>query len=503
MAGEQATDRLVGERYALRRVIGRGGVGQVWEAEDTVLGRAAAIKEVALPDRLTETEREGVRARVMREARAAARLNHPRSVTVFDVIEEDGRLWLVMELVDGETLAERVQRSGPMSPAEAAEVGLQVLDALEHAHAEGVVHRDVKPSNVLVLPEGAVKLTDFGIASLADDARITSTGMVLGSPSYMAPEQATDAGATPATDLWGLGAALYFAVEGVGPFDRGEPLPTMHAVVHEDARPPTRAGALAGTIDALLAKDPLTRPSVEETRQLLQGVASGGEPTQPSSSQTEAMPAPEPEPTPVPVTVDERPPLLTAAPTSRRAWLVPAALLAAVALIAAVVALAGRDSGRDGGGGASPDTTAARSAAGTQTYVDPTTGYRVSYPDGWRVSRPGGNRVDFRDPDSSTYLRVDWIKPPGASPVGAWRAQSSSFRSRYPDYRELSIEAVSFKGFDGARWEYTYSGQHASNLGFVTPEYGFALNFQTRASDWEDSQDLREQLEDGFRPPAK
>ncbi|MEY2476560.1 MAG: eukaryotic-like serine/threonine-protein kinase [Actinomycetota bacterium] len=481
MAGEQATDRLVGDRYALRRIIGRGGVGQVWEATDTVLGRAAAVKEVALPDRLTETEREAVRARVMREARAAARLNHPRSVTVFDVVEEDGRLWLVMELVDGETLNERVQRLGPLSPVEAAAVGLQVLGALQHAHAEGVVHRDVKPSNVLVLPDGAVKLTDFGIASLTDDARITSTGMVLGSPSYMAPEQATAADAGPATDLWGLGAALYFAVEGVGPFDRGEPLPTMHAVVHEEARPSTRAGALAPVVTALLAKDPGARPSVAETRRLLEAVA----------TERTAVAAPEP-----------LPPAPEPLPPARR-WLVPVALLAAVVLIGAVAALAGRSD--DGNGGRSPATTAAPAAAqaDVQTYVDEATGYRISYPEGWRVSRPGGNRVDFREPGSSTYLRVDWIKPPGSSPVGAWRSQSASFRSRYGDYREISIESTTYKGFDGARWEYTYSGQHASNLGFVTPEYGFALNFQTRAGDWDDAQDLRERLEEGFRPPTK
>ena len=474
-------------------------MGQVWEAEDTVLGRPAAVKEVDLPERLTDAERETVRSRVMREARAAARLNHPRSVTVFDVLEEDGRLWLVMELVDGETLAERVKRVGPMAPAQAAAIGLQVLDALEHAHAEGVIHRDVKPSNVLVLPDGAVKLTDFGIAALADDTRITSTGMVLGSPSYMAPEQATDAGASAATDLWGLGAALYFAVEGVGPFDKGEPLPTMHAVVHDEPRPAAGAGALGPAITALLAKDPEQRPSTEETRRLLERVDSGGETTQLAPPVTAPEPQAQTEPAP-----QAEPGIRTRGNTPRSyAGLgIGVALLAAVALIAAVVALAGRG---DDGGGERTATTAAPSApaAGMQTYVDETTGYRVAYPKGWRVSRPGGNRVDFRDPDSPAYLRVDWVKPPGSSPVGAWRTQSASFRSRYGDYRELSIEAVTFKGFEGARWEYTYAGQRASNLGFVTPTYGFALNFQTSAGAWDDAQDLREQLEEGFRPPAR
>jgi hypothetical protein len=185
-------------------------------------------------------------------------------------------------------------------------------------------------------------------------------------------------------------------------------------------------------------------------------------------------------------------------------------VLSAVAVIAVVVALAGRAD--DERGGSTTATTAAPAQSGSQsrsrgadtrTYVDEATGWRLVYPADWRVSRPGGNRVDFRAPGSSTYLRVDWIKPPGDSPVGAWRAQSASFEARYRDYRELSIEDTTYKGFDGARWEYTYAGQHASNLGFVTPEYGFALNFQTRASDWDDAQDLRKELEEGFRPPSK
>ena len=494
MASEQTTRGLVGERYALRRIIGRGGVGQVWEAEDTVLGRAAAIKEIDLPDRLTDEEREAVRSRVMREARAAARLNHPRSVTVFDVVEEDGRLWLVMELVDGETLAERVRRAGPMSPSEAAAIGLQVLGALRHAHAEGVVHRDVKPSNVLVLPDGSVKLTDFGIASLTDDARITSTGMVLGSPSYMAPEQATDAGAGPATDLWGLGATLYYAVEGVGPFDRGEPLPTMHAVVHEDARPSALAGPLEPAITALLAKDPGARPSADRARALLEQVAQPDADTA-TTPFSAAKPAPR---------------AGLAAQNDRPRWVVPAALVVAVALIAAVVALSTRDPGETRDASSSPSAQEEPGASDEgapqsdgRTYVDEATGYRFTYPEGWRVVKPGGNRVDFRAPDGVTYLRVDWVRPPGHSPVGAWRAQSESFRSRYADYREIEIESTTFRGFDGARWEYSYSGQRASNLGFVTPRYGFALNFQTAAGRWDRSQDLRRQLEDGFRPPSK
>ncbi|MEY2568493.1 MAG: eukaryotic-like serine/threonine-protein kinase [Actinomycetota bacterium] len=500
MAGEQATRGLVNGRYALRAVIGRGGVGQVWEAEDTVLGRAAAIKEVALPDRLNDDEREAVRARVMREARAAARLNHPRVVTVYDVVEDDNRLWLVMELVNGETLAERVRRAGPLTPHEGAAVGLQVLDALEHAHRQGVVHRDVKPSNVLVLPDGSVKLSDFGIASLTDDPRITSTGMVLGSPSYMAPEQATDGESGPATDMWGLGATIYYAVEGVGPFDRGEPLPTMHAVVHEDARPGVRTGALGEPIAALLAKDPAARPSATRTRTLLQ-----------ASTAAPAV-AVAPAPTVDATKVEDTPPAVRIA-AARPRWFLPAVLVGLLVLLvgAAVLARATDRAATPASTGGSTATTAAPAtqqtqrapSGGTKTYIDPATGYRLAYPSGWQVVRPGGNRVDFRKPGSSTYLRVDWIKPPGASPVDAWKQQSASFRARYGDYRELAIASATYQGHRGARWEYSYSGQHAVNLGFVTDTYGFALDFQTAESEWSASQGLWRQLQRGFTPPAK
>jgi hypothetical protein len=421
---------------------------------------------------------------------------------VYDVVEDDNRLWLVMELVDGETLAERVRRAGPLTQHEAAAVGLQVLDALEHAHREGVVHRDVKPSNVLVLRDGSVKLSDFGIASLTDDPRITSTGMVLGSPSYMAPEQATDGESGPATDLWGLGATLFYAVEGVGPFDRGEPLPTMHAVVHEAARPGVRAGALGVPIDALLAKDPAARPSAARTRTLLQATtAAPAVAVAPAATVDATM-------------VEDTPPAVTRIATTpgRPRWFLPAVLVGLLVLLvgAAVLARAHR-AATPASTGASTATTATPAtqqtqrapSGGTTTYVDPTTGYRLAYPSSWQVVHPGGNRVDFRKPGSSAYLRVDWIKPPGASPVDAWKQQSVSFGHRYGDYRELAITPVTYQGHQGARWEYTYSGQHAVNLGFVTDTYGFALNFQTAAGDWSASQGQWRQLQRGFTPPAK
>jgi serine/threonine protein kinase len=234
---------LVANRYRLDEVIGSGAVGRVWRGQDTVLRRAVAVKEVPLPQHLMDDEREALRARVMREAQAAARIHHPGSVQVFDVVDEAERVYLVMELVDELTLADVVATHGPLTPEATAAVGVELLGALEAAHRVGIVHRDVKPRNVMVLPNGGVKLADFGIASLRDDPRLTKTGMVLGTPSYMAPEQALGEEAGPASDLWGTGALLYYAVEGEPPFDRGEPIATLHAVVTGEPRASARAGA--------------------------------------------------------------------------------------------------------------------------------------------------------------------------------------------------------------------------------------------------------------------
>ncbi|MDP9406015.1 MAG: serine/threonine protein kinase, partial [Actinomycetota bacterium] len=258
--------RRIADRYELRNPLGRGGMGVVWLAEDTTLQRRVAVKEVAFLAALDAREREAGRARVMREARAAARLNHPNVTAVYDVVQDEGRAWIVMELVDAPTLADLVARDGPLDPPRAAAIGLAVLDALEAAHAEGIVHRDVKPGNVMVAASGRVKLTDFGVAAVQGDPKITMTGLIVGSPSYMAPEQAREGEATPATDLWGLGATLYYAVEATPPFDRGHTMATLNAVVHEPPRPPTRAGALAPVVSRLLAKDPGLRPAGRELR---------------------------------------------------------------------------------------------------------------------------------------------------------------------------------------------------------------------------------------------
>ena len=282
---EPAADRLVADRYALRAPLGRGGMGVVWRAQDAVLGREVAVKEVVFPPTMAEEERRPAQARVMREARAAARLNHPSAVTLYDVVQDGGGTFIVMELVNAPTLADLVRAGGPLPVARVAEIGAQIASALEAAHAAGIVHRDVKPGNVMVPDRGMAKLADFGIASLQGDPQLTSTGLVIGSPAYMAPEQARGEESGPPVDFWALGATMFYAVEGEPPFDRGTSIATLAAVVNDPPRAPRRAGPLASLITALLAKDPGSRPSGPELRAELSRLAAV-----PASPPTEVLP---------------------------------------------------------------------------------------------------------------------------------------------------------------------------------------------------------------------
>jgi eukaryotic-like serine/threonine-protein kinase len=280
-----APDRIVADRYVLKAPLGRGGMGVVWHAHDTVLGRSVAVKEVVFPPSLPDEERRSAHARVLREARAAARLNHPGAVTLYDVVQHQGHPFIVMELVPASTLADLVRTGGPLPPERVAEIGGQVASALEAAHRAGIVHRDVKPGNVMVAEDGGVKLADFGVASLQGDPQLTATGLVIGSPAYMAPEQAAGEPSGPPADFWALGATMFFAVEGEPPFDKPSSIATLAAVVNEDPRPMRRAGRLAPVIGALLAKDPAARPTGPRLRAELQRLAG------PAAPATEVLPA--------------------------------------------------------------------------------------------------------------------------------------------------------------------------------------------------------------------
>ncbi|MFI7600240.1 serine/threonine-protein kinase [Actinoplanes sp. NPDC049681] len=274
---EQVTDPaagvVVGGRYRLLQRIGSGGMGVVWSGRDEVLRRRVAVKELrhgwGSSDRTVAEGRE----RSLREARAAAALDHPGIVSVYDIVEHDGRPWIVMELVNGRSLKDVVADEGPLPVGRAVGIAVQLLAALEAAHRAGITHRDVKPANVLVSEGDRVRLTDFGLAVLPDAETLTETGVALGTPGYLAPEQAKGLPPGPAADVFGFGATLYYAIEGSGPFQRDGYLPMLVAYTRHEIRPPRRAGELAPLLMRLLSADPAKRPTAEECRRLLLGGA--------------------------------------------------------------------------------------------------------------------------------------------------------------------------------------------------------------------------------------
>ncbi|MDP9241137.1 MAG: serine/threonine protein kinase, partial [Actinomycetota bacterium] len=286
--------RVITGRYRLDSKIGQGGMGTVWRAYDEFLGRTVAVKEIDLP-RLADFDQGELRERALREARAAARLTHPNVVVVHDVVVEDGNPWIVMALVEAESLADVLRSRGPLPPARVAQIGLAVLGALETAHAAGIVHRDVKPANVLLARDGRIVLTDFGIATLEGDPSLTSAGLLLGAPAYIAPERAGGDRPGPASDLWSLGATLYAAVEGRPPYEQDSPMATLSALMTEDPPPPRIAGALTPALLGLLQRDPSRRPDTATTRRLLTDVLRA-----PSEQQTRILTTQLPQPPPGP-----------------------------------------------------------------------------------------------------------------------------------------------------------------------------------------------------------
>lgn len=284
MSAEAPSGRVIDGRFTLVERLGSGGMGMVWRARDEALHRDVALKEVRPPDpALAEYDPEGartLRARVLREARALARVDHPNVVTVHHIVDsgEDGYPWIVMELVAGSSLHDRLA-TGPMEPAEAAELGRGILSALRAAHASGIQHRDVKPANVLLRADGRPVLTDFGIAAIRESTSLTMTGALIGSPDYIAPERIRGTEGDPSSDLWSLGMMLYVAVEGRHPLRRATTLATLAAVLDEEIPPPVRAGSLTPVLNALLTRDIPARPDAEALDRLLAEAArTGGSP---------------------------------------------------------------------------------------------------------------------------------------------------------------------------------------------------------------------------------
>ncbi|HEY9327806.1 MAG TPA: serine/threonine-protein kinase, partial [Streptomyces sp.] len=288
--------RLLAGRYRLGEVLGRGGMGTVWRAVDETLGRTVAVKELRFPSAIDDDEKRRLITRTLREAKAIARIRNNGAVTVYDVVDEDDRPWIVMELIEGKSLAEAVREDGVLTPRRAAEVGLAILDVLRSAHREGILHRDVKPSNVLIAEDGRVVLTDFGIAQVEGDPSVTSTGMLVGAPSYISPERARGHKPGPPADLWSLGGLLYASVEGCPPYDKGSAIATLTAVMTEPLDPPKNAGPLEEVIYGLLARDPEQRLDDAGARALLNDVIDAPEqpevPVPPPADATQVMALP-------------------------------------------------------------------------------------------------------------------------------------------------------------------------------------------------------------------
>jgi eukaryotic-like serine/threonine-protein kinase len=379
-------ERLVAGRYRLLSPLGEGGMGVVWRARDELLAREVAVKEVRAPAALGTTDEQRLYARLEREAWAAGRISHRNVVTVYDVATEDGRPWIVMELVRGLALSDVLDAEGPLPPQRVAHIGAEILAALRAAHEAGVLHRDVKPGNVLIANDGRVVLTDFGIATVEGTPNLTMTGELIGSPEFLAPERALGRTPGPESDLWSLGVLLYAAVEGSTPFRQDTPLNTLRAVVDEELPPPRRAGALAPVIAGLLRKDPAERLSAEEAEHQLRVIGAGGgartappppgpySPTVSAASPTPATPPTPFVPHPVPGTATTA---TTGVPPerARRAAMVLVAgvaiLLLAVGGLAWALVNKGKDQGGrdDNGGGSVPASGTSSASTGSTASV--------------------------------------------------------------------------------------------------------------------------------------
>ncbi|MCX5058221.1 serine/threonine protein kinase [Streptomyces sp. NBC_00201] len=416
MSEEPGSERVVAGRYRLLSPLGEGGMGTVWRARDEVLHREVAVKEVRAPAGLPASDVERMYARLEREAWAAARVADRNVVTVYDVATEDGRPWIVMELVRGISLAELLDAEGPLPPQRAAHIGAEVLSALRAAHEAGVLHRDVKPANVLLSSDGRVVLTDFGIAMVEGSSALTMTGEVIGSPEFLAPERALGRTPGPESDLWSLGVLLYAAVEGNSPFRQATPLNTLRAIVDDELPPPLRAGPLAPVIEGLLRKDPAERLTADRAQQDLRIIGAGGTP------RTEVLPT-----APYAPTIAEYPgrgtpappPPYASAPTgpvpapgttattapperNRRAAvvLVVGVLALALALGGLTYALLNRDNG-DGsdnngsntrsGSGTSPTAAESKPGGGAASPTPSPSSSRTKTPQSVKVSLAGAN----------------------------------------------------------------------------------------------------------------
>lgn len=492
---------LLAGRYRLDAVLGDGGMGRVWRAHDETLGRDVAVKEVVFPAHLTERERDALCERTMREAQVTAQLNHPAIVTTYDAVSEGDRPFVVMELVPSVNLSEHIERYGPLEPRSVQHIGLTVLDALATAHRQGVVHRDVKPSNILLADDGRVLLGDFGIAVRDSDPGLTTTGLLIGSPTYMSPERLRGERAGAPGDVWALGATLYAALEGHPPFRADTTMGTITAVLNDDVAPPHPRGPLADAVAGMLVKDPQRRLTLDQAREML------ARPLEQESHAT-TMPAPAP-------ARESRSP---ATPYRKRTW-VAAALLVPALVVAGVFALSqltGSDpsppsapsaepappspgpsepgptspdaTGGNGGNGGPESTTPASVPDGYRMHRDPL-GFQVAVPQGWNRRLDGPSRVDFVAPSGDRFVRIDQRAQALPDAAEAWREAEPGVADRLDGYNRIRIEPVPHPRWDVADWEFTWQGGsgriHVLNRGIATDTRGFALYVSAPHASWQ------------------
>ncbi|MFG2801500.1 serine/threonine-protein kinase [Streptomyces pseudovenezuelae] len=500
MGTEGDTFRVIAGRYRLEARIGRGGMGVVWRATDQLLGRQVAVKEIPPDDSLSAEDARLQRDRTLREAGAVARLSHPHIMVVHDVVEQDERPYIVMELIDGGSLADRISADGPVDAAEAARIGADLLSALRAAHAAGVLHRDIKPANVLVESgTGRVVLTDFGIAQVAGATTLTETGSFVGSPEYTAPERMSGVRTGPEADLWSLGALLCTALSGESPFRRDSLGGILHAVVIDEIRPPAQAGPLLPVVRGLLERDPERRlDAVEAERMLRAFLETGRTPPRrvPERAYTPTQrdlplrrsPAPE----------RSRSGGLLASVRSRRGALAAALLVAVLAGagVSAAVLLMDRD-GRDGGraagssapgtpgtaGGSAPGTPGGSapgtSASGSDATAGPTptatlpsapsgyhvvrdpAGFALAVPDGFR-REPQGERVFYLSSGETFRLGVKVTDPQPGGPLDVMRRAAAKGPEANPGYRDGRVTSLRHRGHPAALWEFTWDGFSAA-----------------------------------------
>ncbi|MEV0177874.1 serine/threonine-protein kinase [Streptomyces sp. NPDC050625] len=495
--------RVIAGRYRLEARIGRGGMGVVWRATDQLLGRQVAVKELAQDDSLSDDDARHHRDRTLREARAVAQLRHSHIIVVHDVVEDDERPYIVMELIDGGSLADRVSAHGPVDAAEAARIGIDLLSALRTAHAAGVLHRDIKPANVLVeAGTDRVVLTDFGIAQVAGATTLTETGSFVGSPEYTAPERMSGVRTGPESDLWSLGALLCAVLSGESPFRRDSLGGILHAVVVGEIRPPAQAEPLLPVVQGLLERDPDRRLDAEEAEGMLRAFLETGR-TPVSTSGKSRTPAlgsgrtpklqvpytptqrdvPRPEPTPPGADPQAR--------QSTRGMLLAALLVAAMAG-AGVSAAALLMKGDGGNGGGAPTSSAPHTSATapTPSAVTPTvtvtgspsgnaslspsaanthtapSGYRIAEdPGGFSVAvpegftrKPQGERIFYMSPGETFRLGIKVSDPQTGGPSAVMDRAAAEGPSTNPGYHDGRVTRTTHNGHPAALWEFSWNG---------------------------------------------